>query len=37
MSMFDNLLEDDDSQKIKAKPFHQVQEKSDKEVLQWLE
>jgi len=34
--MFDNLLEDDDSQKIKAKPFHQVQDKPEKEILHWL-
>ena len=36
MSMFDNLLEDDDSQKIKAKPFHTVANKADKELLGWL-
>lgn len=36
MSMFDNLLEDEDSQKIKAKPFHEVQEKDEKQLLNWL-
>lgn len=36
MSMFDNLLEDDDSQKIKAKPFHEVQTKDETEILKWL-
>jgi hypothetical protein len=36
MSLFDNLLEDQDTQKTKAKPFHLVSEKSDKEKLKWL-
>lgn len=36
MSLFDNLMEDQDTQKTKAKPFHAVSGKSDKEVLKWL-
>lgn len=36
MSMFDNLLEDDDSQKIKSDPYHKVQDKPEKEKLEWL-
>ena len=36
MSLFDNLLEDQDTQKTKAKPFHVVEGKSEKELLKWL-
>lgn len=36
MSLFDNLMEDQDTQKVKAKPFFKVAEKSTKEKLKWL-
>ena len=36
MSLFDNLAESSDTQKVKAKPYHTVAKKDDKEKLKWL-
>lgn len=36
MSLFDNLMIDEDTQRIKEKPFHTIQDKGDEEILKWL-
>jgi hypothetical protein len=36
MSLFDNLLETHDSQKVKSKPYHTVKDKDDADKLKWL-
>ena len=36
MSMFDNLMEDQDTQKVKAKPWHVVESKDEKAKHKWL-
>ncbi len=35
MSLFDHMLEDEESLALKAKPFHTVMEKPEKELLEW--